>query len=272
MSGTLTCLLTDLVGGITSNPADGRRLLAMNDDVAPGVRTSYVRLPSRKGGTYYIGVDVDRVTPGGYQYITYNSTNATVIIPNVNIGLVQFSMDFIPEAKGRPNYRNLDPFVISQPQPVASIVTATNTFSVSVQGTHPITYQWRRNGVPLFTPSATSNTLSVANISLADVGNYTVRITDLFGSVISTPASLTILQPASLTVTAGNSATFSLIATGIGGLTYQWYRNGVIMPGETNSTLTFSTVLADNGNTYRVTVTDSYGRTATSPNATLTVM
>ena len=41
---------------------------------------------------------------------------------------------------------------------------------------------------------------------------------------------LIISQPVSVTVTAGQTATFNVTATGTGPLTYQWYVNGVAIP------------------------------------------
>jgi Immunoglobulin I-set domain len=51
-------------------------------------------------------------------------------------------------------------------------------------------------------------------------------------------APLIISQPGNQTVTAGQTATFSVTATGTGPLTYQWYVNGVAISGATSSTYT----------------------------------
>lgn len=79
-------------------------------------------------------------------------------------------------------------------------------------------------------------------------------------------------QPASLTVSSGASATFSVTASGTGPLTYAWQRNGVPIPGATGATYTLgSTALADSGATFRCVVTNGEG-SATSLAATLTVV
>ena len=78
-------------------------------------------------------------------------------------------------------------------------------------------------------------------------------------------------QPANLTVTAGQPASFTVAATGDAPLTYQWQRNGVAIAGATATTYTIATtVLADSGATFRAVATNGAG-SATSNNATLTV-
>ncbi len=78
-------------------------------------------------------------------------------------------------------------------------------------------------------------------------------------------------QPASQTVYSGNTATFSVSATGSGTITYQWKLNGSNIGGATSSSYTTGTLsYSDNGSIFAVVVTDSNGST-TSANALLTV-
>src|SRR5271169_3988836 len=82
---------------------------------------------------------------------------------------------------------------------------------------------------------------------------------------------LIISQPVSVTVTAGQTATFNVTATGTGPLTYQWYVNGVAITGATSSTYTTPpTTVGQSGSVYTVVVSNSVG-SATSNGATLTV-
>jgi hypothetical protein len=82
---------------------------------------------------------------------------------------------------------------------------------------------------------------------------------------------LIITQPVSVTVTAGQTATFSVTATGAGPLTYQWYVNGMPISGATSSTYTTpATTAGQSGSIYTVTVSNSVG-SVTSLGATLTV-
>ncbi len=80
-------------------------------------------------------------------------------------------------------------------------------------------------------------------------------------------------QPPNQSVVEGNTATFSVGATGNEGPTYVWRRGGVaIVPAATGSTYTTpaTTIAGDNGAMFDVVVTNSQG-TVTSSMATLTV-
>jgi len=70
----------------------------------------------------------------------------------------------------------------------------------------------------------------------------------------------------------GLSATFTVSVTGNPTVSYQWFKNGVAIPGATNSGtyLTPPTSFADDGSQYSLTITNSLG-SATSSAATLTV-
>jgi hypothetical protein len=79
-------------------------------------------------------------------------------------------------------------------------------------------------------------------------------------------------HPQGLTRSAGQSASFSVTASGAAPLTYQWERNTVAIPGATSPTYTIASVAtSDNGAQFRCVVTNSFG-SATSNTATLTVL
>ncbi len=87
---------------------------------------------------------------------------------------------------------------------------------------------------------------------------------------VATPPTIT-SQPGSTTIALGESATFSVSATGTLPFSYQWQRNGVAIAGATSVSYTLSNAqAADNGAQFRCVVTNTYG-SATSNAATLTV-
>ena len=78
-------------------------------------------------------------------------------------------------------------------------------------------------------------------------------------------------QPQNITVTAGQTASFSVTATGTAPLAYQWRRSGNAIAGATAASYTTAaTSAADSGAAFSVVVTNSAG-TVTSGNAILTV-
>jgi len=94
------------------------------------------------------------------------------------------------------------------------------------------------------------------------------------GGGSSSPAAPQILvQPASISVEAGSVATFQVSVQHSGPVGYQWFRNGVAIPGANRATLTVPAVsFSDSGNTFSVTVSTADGTaSATSSTATLLV-
>ncbi|MFC4313482.1 PQQ-dependent sugar dehydrogenase [Steroidobacter flavus] len=79
-------------------------------------------------------------------------------------------------------------------------------------------------------------------------------------------------QPVSVSVSAGQPATFTVSASGVQPLAYQWLRNGAPISGATQASYTIqSTTAADNGALISVTITNPHG-SVTSNTATLTVL
>jgi len=79
-------------------------------------------------------------------------------------------------------------------------------------------------------------------------------------------------QPANRTVSVGQSANFSVAASGTAPLRYQWQRNGSNIANATSATFTLqSATAADNGAAFRAVVSNDFG-SATSNAATLTVL
>lgn len=64
------------------------------------------------------------------------------------------------------------------------------TFSVSASGASPFYYQWFQGAVPL--PGRTNAILVLTNVGVAQVGSYTVTVSNALGSVTSSPALLTV--------------------------------------------------------------------------------
>lgn len=93
------------------------------------------------------------------------------------------------------------------------------------------------------------------------------------GSKSQSPAPPAITtQPANQSVTVGQPATFSVVASGSSPLSYQWQKNGTAIAGATTSMYTTSPVAAgDNGTRFQVVVSNSAGQITSSP-ATLTVV
>lgn len=163
--------------------------------------------------------------------------------------------------------------ITSQPADQTVCAGSPATFIVNASGDNLI-YQWRKDGIDI--GGAVSSSYSIAAVAAGDFGNYDAVITGTCGTVTSSTASLATFtvaittQPASQTVFAGASVTFTVTATG-NNLSYQWRKDGADITGATNSSYTITTVaVADAGN-YDVVVTGSCPPSVTSNTAVLTV-
>ena len=172
---------------------------------------------------------------------------------------------------------NVPPTISTQPTSKTVVVGQTATFSVTAAGTGTLTYQWKKNGTAISGATAASYT-TPATVASDNGASFTVAVTGGSGSATSTAATLTVnvppsitTQPASKTVFAGQTATFSVTATGTAPLTYQWNKNGTAINGATSSSYTTpATTTTDNGAQFTVTAANVAGKITSAP-ATLTV-
>jgi GH25 family lysozyme M1 (1,4-beta-N-acetylmuramidase)/alpha-tubulin suppressor-like RCC1 family protein len=171
------------------------------------------------------------------------------------------------------------PVIVSQPANVVTGLGLTASFSVGVSGSTPLSYQWWYNGGSL--SGATTSTLTVPNADPTNAGTYSVVVTNLYGTVTSSNALLTPMdpyitnQPQSLTVAAGAPAAFTVGAVGTAPLSYSWARNGAVLTnggsisGQGSANLGIASVQVGDLGAYSVTVINVNG-SAVSSNATLT--
>ncbi len=85
----------------------------------------------------------------------------------------------------------VSPTITSQPQSKSVDAGDNVTFSVSVSGSAPFTYRWRRNGTNL--PGAVSSSLALNNVQPNQAGGYSVVVTNAAGTVTSSTANLTVI-------------------------------------------------------------------------------
>jgi Lamin Tail Domain/CotH kinase protein/Immunoglobulin domain/Bacterial TSP3 repeat len=156
------------------------------------------------------------------------------------------------------------PSITDSPLDRVAPTNGTATFSVSVCGTPPFTYQWLRNESPL--PGATNAVLTLFNLTLANAGQYRAVISNNGGSITSAVAMLVVQlpptiqsQPQPVTAIRDQSATFSVVAGGTPPLSYQWRFNGNNLAGATNATLLLQNLLTNQAGLYTVLVQNTAG-------------
>ena len=94
-----------------------------------------------------------------------------------------------------------DPVILSQPAGQALPAGTNAIFQVSAAGTAPLSYQWCKDGLPLANggnvSGANAANLILSNLSAANIGSYSVRITNGLGqTVLSSNALLYLTDPA----------------------------------------------------------------------------
>jgi hypothetical protein len=182
---------------------------------------------------------------------------------------------------------NVPPTITMQPTNEALAVGTTATLTVTAIGTTPLSYQWQVNGTNLVNgghiSGATTDALKISNAQTNNNGSYTVVVTNIAGSVISSNAMLTIasspiiiVQPTNQSLAVGATATLIVSAVGTLPLSYQWQKNGTNVlnsgqiSGATTNVLRISNAQTNDSCSYTVVVTNRAGL-ATSSNAVVTV-
>ncbi len=88
---------------------------------------------------------------------------------------------------------NTAPEICEQPAGKTVYVGMAVRLDVIARGASPMAFQWRKDTTPLH--GQTNASLALANVALVDTGDYTVVITNAFGSVTSGVARVTVVVP-----------------------------------------------------------------------------
>lgn len=124
--------------------------------------------------TFATGLPIESIIleqgPDGNLYYLSRSTNALFKISYVGVSA---------------------PVINSHPVSTTVIGGQTATFMITVTGTPPITYQWKKNGVNI--SNSNNSVLTINNASAANAATYTCKVTNAYGTATSNAAVLTVL-------------------------------------------------------------------------------
>jgi hypothetical protein len=158
------------------------------------------------------------------------------------------------------------PCIIAHPisQTCCECDCRTVRFSVAAMGWKPLAYQWKKDGRII--PGACSNELLVLDATSLNAGNYTVVVSNPYGSIESKAATLNVNRPPRIAtkgqicreVLSGQSITLGVTAMDRGPLLYQWMKNGSNISGATSSTYTVRNVTENDIGNYRVLVSNGH--------------
>ena len=109
--------------------------------------------------------------------------------------------------------QNLAPVITGEPVSITVSPGGTATLTVTASG-YPLNYQWTFNGTNI--PGATGSSLTITNFSAANVGLYSVTITNALGSAMSQTVSVSTVNVslfAGITVDGPIGAEYSVQST-----------------------------------------------------------
>ena len=236
--------------------------------------------PSTAGYNLYYGLN-----SGAYTSSVDAGANLTGTVSGLTPGLMYYlavtSYDTNGDESGFSNEVTnrlpILPSIFPQPLTQTAIAGAPVTLAVSADGDPPLTFQWWNGLAPI--PGATASLLSWPQISDANAGNYTVIVSNPWGSTSSSVATLTVIDPP---LTPHPAAISNGDCHDGGVVLVHWHRHGAVvhpmvltgataLAGATNSTLAWASVAATNAGNYYLTVSNAAGA-VTSSVVTLTVM
>lgn len=169
---------------------------------------------------------------------------------------------------------NLPPQIVRNPESQTVAVGQSVTFTVEATGTPPLTYEWYRNNVRI-TSAPNAPEYTIPAVQKTHAGNYHVRVRNAFGVVASAMAALTVTdqpqvpqitqQPVGVDLLENESAALGVTAMGTPPLAYQWFRNGLAVPGATAARLEFASLRLADAGTYWVEVSNAAGQAVSGP-------
>ena len=127
----------------------------------------------------------------GVQYVEFTNVLAlygqaiTIVIDGALSGLQMVFLSVPPGA----------PLSLVQPTNQAIFEGSTATFNFATGGASPLAYQWLFNGIAI--AGATNTSYSLTNAQITNAGQYSVMVTNLYGTLVSQAATLTVYDNAS---------------------------------------------------------------------------
>jgi Immunoglobulin domain len=246
---------------------------AIKDTNAPVSTWIYLQVTNAANGT-------NLVAPAGTAFVRYemifSQPSGPWVPPNENPAGSAYFDDVRLSLTSKP-----DPEITIQPVPQTKAYSQTATFSVTADGLSTLSYQWLKNEAAItdLNASGISNkTLTLTGVTAANAGDYSVRVTDLAGSLESDPATLTVLDPGIISITppvgqtvvGGSNVTMSVVAAGSSSLNYTWYQdsnplsNDGHYSGVTTPTLHITgAAVADSSTNYNVQINGGVAAAAT---------
>jgi hypothetical protein len=163
------------------------------------------------------------------------------------------------------------PEILAAPQDVEVILgQPAVTFSVAVESSTPVTYQWRFNGLEI--PGATQQSYTVTSPDPGEAGEYSVRVSNAVGVTATPEARLTVRRPPAVSiftatpnVVDGRTVVIDGFVDGDLPMRFQWRFNGADLVGQTNLQLRLTAVTTNNTGSYTLVARNAWGDSISNP-------
>jgi pectate lyase len=198
-AGSYRVSVTNALGSVLSNPADLTVNIqppqittqpisqTVNLDAPAGFSVAATGTPTLAYQWYHNGSLIPGATNPAYNLAHAQAADAgnyQVIVSNaagpVPSDIAVLTVNTAPVA----------PFIITPPASQTAGVGANVVFTVVAGGTAPLFYQWQKDGSDI--PQATTATLTLSAVQLADAGSYRVIISNIVTDLTSAAATLTV--------------------------------------------------------------------------------
>jgi trimeric autotransporter adhesin len=233
-------------------------IIHLNDCSAPASNSSTVTVASTPSGnispastTICNGESVTLTATGGTSYTWFRNGDEIAGVTDATLEVTQDGTYTVTIHQGDCSGPASNSSVVTvTTAPSGSISPTSGTIcageSITLTATGGSSYTWFRNGIQI-------NGQDDATISVEEPGTYSVTIhqgdcsapASNTATITVTPAPTGSISPASSSICPGGSQ----VLTATGGTSYTWFRDGVIIPGETDATL-----IAVASGTYSVTI------------------
>ena len=292
-SGSYSVRVSNSAGTADSNAAMLNVHRSTPADVAPTIVTQPAAVTVNAGNTATFAVGVDGSGPFTFQWrkdgvAIPGSTSAVLTLDGVTTSSAGSYSVVVSNAASsgvtssaavltvNPASVASAPSITTQPATLIVAPGGSGILAVAATGSGPLSYQWLKDGVAM--GGETSAVLFIGNAGQSVEGRYAVRVSNGVGAVVSAEVQVILLgapvvtqQPAAATVFEGETATFSVVASG-SDLHYQWLLNSEPIVGANLEDYTTNSLSAANsGAVYSAIVYNSAGLVF-SQGAVLTVL
>lgn len=223
-SGSYRVRISNAFGSVSSSP------VMVTVGAPPSILVQPLATSLLVGQTLNLSVTAAGTAPLTYRWTKSGvtvpgATAATLTVPSAGTDKAGVYQCVVTNAIGSATTNpvnvaiNVPPAITQQPNAGAVVVGGNFSFNLTAIGTGPLSYLWRKNGIPVFGGSA--SLLLIPGASPADAGAYDCVVTSAFGSVTSAIVNLLVnvppqivAPPVSMALVAGGTATFTVSASG----------------------------------------------------------